>query len=88
MAIFGSNSELEDLKSRHEKLKKTVRDFDVDRKKLAAALAAEQQRSAQLTAEIDLMKGEVGKAITAVRKARQRQKNSVERANRFKEKVG
>ena len=88
MAIFGDNEELASLKIRYENLKTRTVEVNAERKKIAAELVVERQRSMQLGAEIDLMKVEIEKAHTAVRKARQRQKQSVARANRFKSKMG
>lgn len=84
MAFFGDNkAAAEEL----EQLKAALQKGEAARKRLAAELAAAQQRGAELAQQLAAMVGEVDKARAAVLKARKRQRASVERANRFKSKL-
>ena len=84
MAFFGDSKAVEEL----EKLKSALQKSEAARKKLAGELAAAQQRGAELAQQLASMAGELDKARAAVLKARKRQRASVERANRFKDKLG
>jgi chromosome segregation ATPase len=79
MAFFG-NDENDELKHRLEEAER-------ERKKLLALLADERKKSAMLLTEIEGMRVEVAKAKQSILKSRKRQKNSVERANRFKNRL-
>lgn len=84
MAFFGDSKAVEEL----EQLKSALQKSEAARKKLAGELAAAQQRGAELAQQLASMAGELDKARAAVLKARKRQRASVERANRFKDKLG
>lgn len=77
MAFFRNHEETESLR-------KQVIDITMIRKKLAAALSDERKRSAEMSTQIDAMRIEIDKLKNALLKAKQRQKSSVDRANRFK----
>jgi len=83
MGIFGDGGaqEIADLQQR-------VNVLSSEKKQLGQKLAQAQQRAAELTAEIERMRAEVAKAQRSVQRARQRQKASVARANRFKARLG
>lgn len=70
-----------------EALQQEIKKLREGNKNGAAKLAAEQSRSATLEAELANLKVLIEGAKANVLKARRRQKNSVERANRFKLKV-
>lgn len=82
MALFGdsNNGQLEALQREVNKLLQ-------DNKTGSAVLAAERLQFSELQTELSKIKVELEAAKAAVLKARKRQKNSVERANRFKLKV-
>lgn len=79
MALFGdsNNGEI-------ERLQADVNNLREANKRGAAHLASARQMVGELQAEIATLKVVVEGARAAVLKARKRQKNSVERANRFK----
>lgn len=82
MGLFGESNtgQLEALQLEVNKL----RDGN---KKGSAELAAERLRVTQLQGDLERIRIELDSARSAVLKARKRQKNSVERANRFKAKA-
>lgn len=82
MGLFGesNNGQIEALQKEVGKL----RDAN---KKGSTELAQERQRSAGLQSELATLRADLERIRAATLKARRRQKNSVERANRFKKKV-
>lgn len=82
MAFFG-----EDKSAQIDDLKNALRASEQRRKDLSKQLACEREKSAALLAEIEAGKSECEKLKAALVKVRQRQKASVERANRFKTKL-
>ncbi len=83
MGIFG-----DDKGEEIEALRKSLRDSEGKRKQLAQSLANERKRAEALEIELGKVRAELAEARRAVGKARDRQKDSVERANRFKAKLG
>lgn len=84
MAIFSDDKKIDELQTRNDKLRAQLKKCDDERRELAAKLAAANDRIEQLLAQLRAGQGEVERAQAAVRKARQRQRASVQRANRFK----
>lgn len=84
MGIFGGKDERD---AEIEALRGQIEEGIKVRKRLAATLAEECKRSAELTAQIDVKKTEIERLKAALIKARQRQKASVERANRYKSRL-
>lgn len=82
MGIFGDDktAEIEALQARIAK-------SDARSKALAAELAQERAKTAALQAEIEAGKAQLEQVKAAMVRTRQRQKASVERANRFKAKL-
>jgi chromosome segregation ATPase len=70
-----------------EAMRQQLQESDAKRKALATTLADERKQIAALRIELDKANAEVAAARRAVTKARQRQKASVARANRFKAKA-
>jgi chromosome segregation ATPase len=83
MGIFGGDRPADEV----EALQQQLREGEAKRKVLATALAEERKQTAALRIELGKANGELAAARRAVAKARQRQKASVERANRFKAKL-
>lgn len=84
MRILGGNDR------NKEELARVVSELglaDKARKKLAAELAEAHLNAAALTLQIEQGKAELETAKAALVKSRQRQKASVDRANRFKAKL-
>ena len=79
MGIFGDGKADE-----IEALRAMVKDSEAKRKQLAQVLADERKRAEGLEIELGKVRAELVEAKRAVGKARDRQKASVERANRFK----
>lgn len=79
MGFFG-----DDKTAEIEGLKANLGRSEERRKQLAAALTDEKKRSAELAAQIEVDKAEIEQLKAVLMKARQRQKASVERANRYK----
>lgn len=69
-------------------LQQQVSDGEAKRKALARELATERKTIEALRIELGKAQAELATAKLAVAKARDRQKASVERANRFKAKLG
>lgn len=82
MGIFGSSEKEDDAKILG--LKEDLRRSQIERKKLASELTQERAKAATWFAQIEQGKAELEKMKGALTKMRQRQKGSVERANRFK----
>jgi chromosome segregation ATPase len=82
MGIFG-----DDRTEEIEILRQQVVDGDVKRKNLAQELAAERKRIEAMGLALARANAELAYAKRAVQQARQRQKASVARANRFKAKL-
>lgn len=85
MAIFGIDNKAD---SRIDKLMAQLRESESARKKLSADLAAANQKITELENLLLMAKAKEEESRRRLIKARQRQKNSVERANRFKAKLG
>jgi CHASE3 domain sensor protein len=79
MGIFGDGKADE-----IEALRAMVKDSEAKRKQLAQVLADERKRAESLEIELGKVRAELVEARRTVAKARDRQKSSVERANRFK----
>jgi chromosome segregation ATPase len=82
MGIFGDDRS-EELSQTKEGLKKS----EAARKRLSADLADARSQIAELSTRLAQLTADLGRVQSALRKARQRQKASVERANRFKAKL-
>ena len=85
MAIFKSDSKID---RQADELLSQLREFESARKKLSANLAEANQKIAELENLLLMAKAKEEESRRRLIKARQRQKNSVERANRFKAKLG
>lgn len=85
MAIFGSDSKTGQQK---DELLLQLQEFEFARKKLLANLAEANRKIAELENNLAMKEAKLNEALRAVTKARKRQKNSVQRANRFKAKLG
>ena len=85
MAIFGSDSKTGQQK---DELLLQLQEFEFARKKLLANLAEANRKIAELENNLAMKEAKLNEALRAVTKARKRQKNSIERANRFKAKLG
>lgn len=83
MGLFG-----DDRAEEIEALQHQVKDSEGKRKALARELATERKTIEALRIELGKAQAELAAAKRAVAKARDRQKASVERANRFKAKLG
>lgn len=84
MGIFGGSEKEAEVTRLKEELKRV----QTERKKLAAELGQERAKAEGLAGQIEQGKAELRKIKAALIKARQRQKGSVERANRFKARLG
>jgi hypothetical protein len=82
MGFFG-----EDKTEEIQGLKEALRQSNERRKELAAALAAEQRKVVAIQADIDAGKAELEKMKAALIRAKQRQKASVDRSNRYKSRL-
>lgn len=82
MGIFG-----DDKTAKIEALQGQIAKSEEKAKGLAAELARERAKTAALQAEIEAGKAQLDQAKAAMVRTRQRQKASVERANRFKAKL-
>jgi outer membrane murein-binding lipoprotein Lpp len=82
MGFFGEDKAIE-----IQSLKDALKLSEERRKKVAAAFAAEQKKAVELKIQVEAMKAEVQQLKAAVMKARQRQKASVDRANRYKSRL-
>lgn len=81
MKLFGGGDEQDaEIQALRGSLEESVK----AKKRLAVTLAEERKRCSELVVEVDKWKTEAENARQAVQQARQRQKASVERANRFK----
>ena len=80
--MFGRSDEGQ-LKALQEQLQRMLK----ANKSGAAELAAARARCAELEAEAGRLRAEVIAAQASTRRARARQKNSVERANRLKKQI-
>ncbi len=82
MALFGdgNDEQIQALQAEVERLREA-------NKKGSAELASARQQAVDLKAELTQSQALIEAARAAVLKARKRQKNSVERANRFKAKT-
>ena len=85
MAIFGSDSK---TGQQIDELLLQLQESESARKKLLANLAEANRKIAELENNLAMKEAKLNEALRAVTKARKRQKNSVERANRFKAKLG
>jgi hypothetical protein len=85
MAIFKSDSK---INRQANELLSQLRESESARKKLLANLAEANRKIAELENNLAIKEAKLNEALRAVTKARKRQKNSVERANRFKAKLG
>ena len=85
MAIFKSDSK---INRQANELLSQLRESESARKKLSANLAEANRKIAELENNLAMKEAKITEALRAVTKARKRQKNSVERANRFKAKLG
>lgn len=83
MGIFG-----DDRTDEIEALQRQIATGEVKRKELAKALATERKSTEALRIELGKAQAVLTAAKRAVTKARDRQKASVERANRLKAKLG
>jgi len=87
MGIFGENAEISNLKNENSVLQSRIDNSKNKYAKIYEALQTERAKSALLTSELASLAAQLAKAKTSVVQARKRQKASVERANRFKEKL-
>ena len=85
MAIFGSDSK---TGQQIDELLLQLQESEFARKKLSANLAEANRKIAELENNLAMKEAKLNEALRAVTKARKRQKNSVERVNRFKVKLG
>ena len=85
MAIFGSNSK---TGQQTNELLLQLHESESARKKLLANLAEANRKIAELENNLAIKEAKITETLRAVTKARKRQKNSVQRANRFKAKLG
>lgn len=85
MAIFGSDSK---TGQQIDELLLQLQESESARKKLSANLAEANRKIAELENNLAMKEAKITEALRAVTKARKRQKNSVQRANRFKAKLG
>ena len=85
MAIFGSDSK---TGQQIDELLLQLQKSEFARKKLLANLAEANRKIAELENNLAMKEAKLNEALRAVTKARKRQKNSVQRANRFKAKLG
>lgn len=86
MGLFGDNGTKE-IEALNARLNAALKQSEERRKTLTAALAAEQQKTAGLVAKVEAGQIELEKMKVALLKTRQRQKASVERANRYKSRL-
>lgn len=82
MGIF-SDDKTEEI----EALKERIAKSDARAKALAAELAQERAKTAAMQGEIEAGKAQLEQVKATMMRTRQRQKASVERANRFKAKL-
>ena len=85
MAIFGSDSK---TGQQIDELLLQLQESESARKKLLANLAEANRKIAELENNLAIKEAKITETLRAVTKARKRQKNSVQRANRFKAKLG
>lgn len=86
MGLFGSGRDRADAEDQAN-LRADLKAAELKQREMSIALQAERKRSAELLAERDAARVEVETARAQLARARQRQRASVERAERFKQKL-
>lgn len=81
--MFGSNQKTEEIES----LRALLREADNEQRRLSQALAHAHEKLNNLQTELEAALAEVILSRKKVERMRARQKNSVERANRFKKQI-